>query len=181
MYIHRNRPAYTPEELSQVYAEGYDHSRWEDHVQRVQDTISFARRMALYGRVADLSCGDGTIALALSSEAILGDITPKYPVTGPLESTISVIPFVDVYICTETLEHLDNPLLVLQMIRNKTRQLLLSTPVHNPGDIDENPEHYWTWDREGVEDLLHQADFRAIAYTELQYAVGYRYGVWAAQ
>lgn len=177
-YIHRNRPAYSEEELSRIYAIPHRHDQWEDHVHRVERTIAFARRNALYGRVADLSCGDGTIALALSSEAILGDFAPGYPLQGPIDETIKKIPFVDVFILSETLEHLDTPVRTLQKIRNKTRSLLLTTPVHPPGVIDENPEHYWTWNAGGVESVLNEAHFSVIDYEECFNGIGYTYGIW---
>lgn len=181
MYIVRKPLEYSEAELREIYARPHEHYHWEDHVNRVQRTIEFARRNSLYGRVADLSCGDGSIAKALSSEATLGDFAPGYFLTGPIKQTIELIDFQDVFIMTETLEHLSDPLGTLWKIRPKTRKLLLSTPVHDDGALDDNPEHLWVYDRSGVEFLLDAADFVVLDYEEIYNGIGYRYGVWACQ
>lgn len=181
MYLLKKDLHYTEAELREIYAHPHEHHHWEDHVNRVQRTIEFARRNVLYGRVADLSCGDGSIAKALSTEATLGDFAPGYFFTGPIDDTIKLIDFQDVFICTETLEHLETPLKTLWKIRQKTRQLLLSTPVHDQDAMDDNPEHLWVWDRWGVEGLLVAADFEILDYEEIYNGMGYRYGVWTAQ
>ena len=38
--------------------------------------------------VADLSCGNGAVALALVPDPVLGDLARGYPVYGPIEETI---------------------------------------------------------------------------------------------
>lgn len=177
MYILRNPQVYDPE----IYDHQYDHTMWPDHVARVQKTIEFARKNLMYGRVADLSCGDGTIALALNEHATLGDFSDAFEHWGEIDVTINDISYQDAFICTETLEHLPNPLKTLFKIRQKTRRLLLSTPVHAPGVVDQNQEHLWTWDRWGVEAFLIAADFSVLDYEEHFFGVGYHYGLWACQ
>lgn len=179
MYRHRQFPKYTDEELALMYAEPHDHREWSDHVNRVEETISFAKSHALFGRVADLACGDAAIARALSSEPILGDYAPGYQFTGPIERTIRDIPFVDVFVLTETLEHLDDPETVLRRVRNKTRQLLVSTPLLT--EPDGNPQHYWCWDGEAVRDMLVQTGFDPYAYREIFNGIGYHYQLWVCR
>lgn len=177
----RLRPAYTPDELAKVYATPHDHSGWADHQLRVAMTAQFTH--ALSGRVeraADLSCGDGAILKALDvSERILGDYASGYEFTGPIEETIEQLERVDLFVCCETLEHLDDPDLVLKKIRAKARRLVLSTPV---GAFDDtNPEHYWAWDRGAVEDMLRAAEFDPAVFFELDFRACqgvYSYGVW---
>ncbi|WP_435601343.1 hypothetical protein [Streptomyces sp. C10-9-1] len=149
----RLRPAHTPEQLAEIYPRPHDHTRWRDHHVRVAATIALARGIEQVASVADLSCGDGTIARAVGADTtILGDYAPGYEHHGPIEQTIHRITPVDLYVCSETIEHLDDPDLALRLIRDKARHLLLTTPVDNWGDT--NIEHYWAWSRADVEAML---------------------------
>lgn len=178
----RLRPAHDAETLKRIYATPHQHTRWEDHKIRVAVTAEFARTAA--GRVAsaaDLSCGDGAILDRLdATDKYYGDFAPAYDLTGPLEDTIQQIPNVDLYICCETLEHLDDPDEALRRIRMKSKALVLSTPVD--AFRDSNVEHYWAWSRAGVEVMLAAAGFQVSAYTSLDFRPRgphfYQFGVW---
>lgn len=149
----RLRPAHTPEELAEIYASPHQHTRWHDHRVRVSVTAAIARGVKDVTSVADLSCGDGAIARAVNAETtILGDFASGYEYCGPVEETIDRIPAVDLYICSETLEHLDDPDMVLRKIRAKAKNLVLSTPVDAWNEV--NREHYWAWSCEDVESML---------------------------
>lgn len=180
----RLRPAHTPERLAEIYATPHDHTRWADHKIRVAVTVQLAS--ALTGPVdtaADLSCGDATIIRSLPvTRRYLGDLAPGYDITGPLEQTLDRIPHVDLYVCSETLEHVDNPAAVLAAIRAKTDALVLSTPVG--AWQDRNEEHYWAWGRADVEELLTAAGFRVILYAGLDLRPGggeYEFGIWGCR
>ena len=182
----RLRPAYTPAELAALYTTPHDHTRWEDHKIRVAVTIEACRWFVRRGDVAsaaDLSCGDAAIINALDIEyPFLGDYAPGCDLTGPIEDTIDQIPPVDLFVCSETLEHLDDPDSVLKQIRAKTRYLVLSTPVD--AGQDTNPEHYWSWDRVGVEEMLTAAGFAVDVYTAVDLRPGgyyYQFGIWASR
>jgi hypothetical protein len=161
--ITRLREKYTDEELKQVYATPHDSSRWEDHNIRVAETIRIAKEQVPWhpnSTIADLSCGDARIARGLGlpdSHLFLGDFAAGYQFQGPVEQTIEQIPEVSAYILSETLEHLDDPLTALRKIRTKTDYIIVTTP-HAKWD-DNNPEHYWAWDGEGVISLLAEAGF----------------------
>lgn len=135
--------------------------------------------------MADLSCGDATIAKSLNMEddvIYLGDYGLGYEFQGPLEKTINEIPDVDLYICSETIEHLDDPDLALRMIRDKTKYLVLSTP--NGEDHDGNPEHYWGWNQDDVYDMLTSAGFEPVIYQELNFFEPhniYNYQIWGCR
>lgn len=164
--IKRLRPKWSDEELAKVYDHQYEHSRWADHVARIKTTIEFANNVPMNKdmlTVADLSAGDGAIANALAfPNKILGDYYPGFEYVGKIEETIEQIPTVDLFVLSETLEHLDNPGAVLKQIRNKTNYLLVSTPQDNWDD--DNEEHYWAWDKEGVQELLTEAGFEPISF-----------------
>jgi hypothetical protein len=152
----RLRPAYSADELAQLYATPHEHTRWADHVLRVITTIGVAQWMIGQYQcrsVADLSCGDATIARALNLPVtVLGDLAPGYDVRGPIEQTLDTLDPVDLFVCSETVEHLDDPDEVLRRIAGKADTLVLSTPI---GETDTgNPEHYWGWDVEDVTDML---------------------------
>lgn len=177
----RLRPAHDEAALARIYATPHDHTRWTDHKIRVAVTAQFAHQLSgRVGRAADLSCGDGAILKALDvGERFFGDYAPGYDYTGPIEETVEQVPPVDLFVCCETLEHLDDPDLALKAIRGKTRTLVLSTPVG--AFDDDNAEHYWAWDRAAVEAMLCSAGFDPAVYCELDFrACGgvYAYGVW---
>lgn len=177
----RLRPAYDSQELANVYATPHDHSRWGDHKVRVAVTAQLAHLLAgPVGSAADLSCGDATILNALNvGTRYLGDFAPGYPITGPIEDTIEQIPVVDLFVCCETIEHLDDPDRALKQIRAKTRALVLSTPVD--AFQDTNPEHYWAFSREGVEAMLTAAGFEVVVYSAIDFrpaGAEYQFGVW---
>lgn len=187
--IKRLREAYTPEELAQVYTEPYDHTKWRDHIQRVDFTIEFIKEIIPERdicTVADLSCGDGIIALSLPlsrDDMYLGDIFPNslFNYQGAIEDTISLIPDVDLFVLSETLEHVDDPLELLRKIRGKADTLVLSTPL---GETDDgNPEHYWGWDLDGIEMLLEESGWwpdRSVVFTPDIPEVYYTYQIWMA-
>jgi hypothetical protein len=179
----RLREAHTPEQLAEIYATPHQHARWADHRIRVAATIELALGDAPNcGLVADLSCGDAAIATRIDhrAEPILGDLALdwRYHFEGPIEQTIDRIDHVDTFVLSETLEHLDDPGLVLAKIRAKANRLVLTTPIDNWGDPNE--EHYWAWDREGVEDLATRAGWRVERFAALdcRQMGGYLTGMW---
>lgn len=181
--ITRLRPAHSPEVLAAMYAVPHDHTRWADHMSRVAQTIAWARELLpAPASVADLSCGDAAIPLALAAchgRVVLGDLAPGYEVTGPIEETVEDLdPGVDLFVCCETLEHLDHPGAVLAQIRGKARHLLLSTPLAEP-DAG-NPEHYWSWDDAGIATLLRAAGWEWIFYRTIDHPLA-TYQVWGCR
>ncbi|RBQ21611.1 hypothetical protein DP939_02560 [Spongiactinospora rosea] len=181
----RLRPAYSDAELKALYCTPHDHRRWRDHHLRVDVTIAMARWMAGDGvaAAADLSCGNGAILSAVPAGAkYFGDFAPGYRFQGPIEDTIMQIPQVDLFVCSETLEHVDAPMLVLGRIRDHARMLVLSTPV-DAWD-DDNPEHYWAWSREDIEEMLAAAGWRQHVYATADFrpmGLPYAFGIWGVR
>jgi hypothetical protein len=187
MMRRRLRPMPTADELRQLYAVPHDHLGWEDHVFRVDVTSALAHHLLPQGgRVADLSCGNALIARRLrdshGATLVLGDFAPGYQHCGPIEETVELIDPVDLFVCSETVEHLDNPDAVLRQIRAKTDRLLLSTP--DGEDDDANPEHIWGWDAEATEKMLRDAGFQPDVHTTVDVRPAgcvYAYQIWACR
>lgn len=187
MMRRRLRPTPTPAELDKLYAQPHDHTQWDDHRFRVDVTSALAHNLlSIGGTVADLSCGDAAVAKRLAethnARMILGDYAPGYEYTGPIEDTIGQIGHVDLFVCCETIEHLDDPDAVLAQIRRKTSRLLLSTP--DGEDDDSNPEHVWGWDSEAVEKMLRSAGFVPDIHTTLDLRPAgcmYSFQIWACR
>ena len=172
--IQRLRPKWSDQELATMYATPHSHKQWQDHVLRVNRTLEIAQSIKGIKSVADLSAGDAFIINALGlSKTFIGDYAPRYEFTGAIEQTIEQIPNVDLFICSETLEHLDDPLYVLKHIRQKTKYLLLTTPHAKWDDV--NQEHYWAWDKDGIAELLAEAGFETVSFELLELAQSYYY------
>lgn len=178
----RLREAWSEFQIAAMYAEPHDHRAFPDHQVRVDATIVMG--LGLLGNyhgigprvAADLSCGNGAILAAMPVDArLFGDLAPGYDYTGPIEQTVQQIPDVDLFVCCETIEHLDDPDATLAAIGDKARRLLLSTPVDAWDDA--NPEHYWAWDREAVEAMVVAAGFTVLDYREVW--PSYKFGIWA--
>lgn len=178
----RLRPAYKQQDLVEHYCRPHSTFDNADHRLRVAITIQLTRALVgTVNSVADLACGDAAIASSVNPpRRYLGDLAPGYPICGPIESTIEQIPPVDLFVCTETIEHLDDPDAVLKAIRAKTTHLVLSTPVGCFHDA--NAEHYWAYDREAVEAMCDEAGFKVSVYAELDLTAAgpdhYSFGIW---
>ena len=184
----RLRPAPGPKEMQALYPTPHDHTRWADHIIRVDQTIRMAEQLLPRGgTVADLSCGDAAIARSLEqthgAHAILGDFAEGYEYCGRIEETaLCIAPdAVDLWILSETLEHLDDPELVLELIRKRARRLILSTPAGERGAG--NPEHLWGWDCEDIGRMLAHTGWTPIDYKLLEHPAGgiYNFMIWAAE
>jgi hypothetical protein len=168
----RLRPTPDKAALDQLYREPHQHKVWEDHRVRVDVTTHLATHMIGTGAlVADLSCGDATIArrlqMAKAAKLILGDYAPGYDLHGPIE---------------ETIEHLHDPDSVLAEIRRRADSLILSTP---DGEVDDsNPEHLWGWDTDAVGDMLEKAGFTPAILNVLDLrpaGFAYSYQIWCCR
>lgn len=170
---------------AKFYAEPHDHRRYgHGHHMRCELTKTIAREYS-HGMesVADLSCGNGYLAKSLClKRTVLGDFAPGYELHGPIEETIHKLQPVDMFICSETIEHLEAPQVVLADIRPKASKLVLSTPLEAWEDTNE--EHLWAWDRKDVETLAKAAGWEPAVFVTLDSRVfgePYLYGIWVLQ
>jgi hypothetical protein len=184
-----------------VYPGGYRHDLWPDHVERVAASIELIRQYKNQVRTAaDLSCGDGAIIRGLDLDtAYLGDLNglPEWPrqagkswirplPPGPLPDSLGNLPEpVDLFVLSETLEHMDDPDDLLRQIRMFSRYLFLSTPI-NEVETSGNLEHYWSWGTNDLHQMLMDAGWTPL---ELRWLVpestrtlehAYHYQLWMA-
>lgn len=182
-------------ELARLYAVPHDHTRWDDHLLRVEMSIALCRTVVrTYWQVADLAAGDAAIARALETShqthTTLGDLAPGWELTGPIEETLSRIDPQDLLICSETLEHLAAPDAVLRKARTKTDWIFVSTPLGEGLDgqplptAAANPEHVWGWDAIEVRSMLLAAGFTTQYYVLVDprpAGFTYAYQMWLAR
>jgi len=174
----RLRPAHTSEKLLEIYNKPHNHLSFVDHIERVNKSIEMLKTFNTYDSIADLSAGNAAIINALkSNKKYIGDYAKAYEFTGHINDTIEDIPIVDLFICSETLEHLDDPENTLKKIRAKTKYLFISTPC---GELnDNNVEHYWGWDDQDVKQMLIDAGFDPVKYFLLEFTGGvYNFQMW---
>lgn len=181
----RVRPAWSPEQLADLYSETHYFTGWKDHRLRVPVTTQVINWMLHeYGwsSAADLSCGDGAMLMGSTAKHIThGDLVQVMPgqLVGPIEDTIHQVD-VDLLACAETIEHLDDPDGFLKTARTRVKGAVFSTPVGSWNDP--TPGHYWAWDREAVEDMLSSAGFSPVTYMELGWSdkreLPHTFGIW---
>lgn len=185
----RLRPAWSAQELADLYGHPHDYRGWRDHRLRVPVTGQLAQWMLeSYSIItaADLSCGEGACLdmVALPRELkYYGDLTPGHQICGPVEKTIHEIPPNSLLVCGETIEHLDDPDAFLAAARPRCAALVVSTPVGSWDDT--TPGHYWAWDREEVEAMLTTAGFTTDAYLEMSWpgneSLFHTFGIWGCR
>lgn len=159
---------------ARTYPGGYRHDRWPDHVERVAASVRMISRYSGHIRTAaDLSCGDAAIIRGVPGlrAAWLGDLNgvtglpedvvrhPSVSVVapGPLPETLDQLPGpVDLYVCSETIEHMDDPDELLRRLAGVATYLFLSTPLEEKPETG-NPEHYWSWGQADMHQMLQDA------------------------
>lgn len=196
-----------PEGEAAFYAErypaGYQHDCWPDHVERVKASADLIEKYRSRIRsAADLSCGDGALLNMISrhlTRAVLGDLNgvpvsaavscraPVLETVGGvlLPDSLAHLEPVDLFILSETLEHVDDPDELLLRIGDVARYLFVSTPVEEHEEAG-NPEHYWSWGTGDVYDMLVDAGWEPlerqilVPQSTLSIPHAYHYQLWLA-
>lgn len=187
------RPFWSDEELRRIYDHMYDHTNWQDHKKRIKTTIDIATMFAEgehWHSAADLSCGDGAIIKGLYANgvidfAVMGDFVPAahtHPkFVGKIEDTVKELqaeyPPFDLYVFSETMEHLEAPQEMLFSLRDVAKNMILSTPIDE--DHQDNPEHYWSWGVQDVGDMLNTAGWTSKDVHILE-GPWYNFQIWTA-
>lgn len=175
--------------------------QWPDHQLRTLVTGS-AIAWIKPESVIDPACGDGSIVLAadrlhgierawlsdVSEPSILGLVErldgshPLWSISKtPIEMALEIVGDYDVIVLTEILEHLWNPDQLLLDAAKKARFLVASSPEMRSGQVDQNPEHLWMFDRDGYRGLLGSNGWRTLQYTHLSFPSEYDFQIWVAE
>lgn len=183
-----------------------DNFTWADHVLRVQMTgalISWFRP----DTIMDPACGDGTIVAAAHrvrpiSGAYMTDISmPNFYHVGStmrpylpertecackaIEDTLAEDRYFDVVVLTEILEHVEDPVNILRMARNRAAVVVASSPLFaSANEIDRNPEHLWQFDAVGYEEMLKESGWDPITFVPISFAepaFEYTFQLWSAR
>lgn len=183
----RLRPKYSDEEFAKLYDHTYDHTKWDEHKARVDWTITRLNRFIMFQRpkiekVVDLSCGDGAILNSVNAPVKeYGDIVAAHHLTminRPAEESVKLVTG-DLLICSETLEHLDDPDTFLCDAAANFKYIAITTPLGE--DFPEkNWEHYWGWDLIGVDRMLRDTQWYPLVEETLPLDY-YTYQFWIAK
>lgn len=155
------------------------------HQGRFSETFSMVERFTeLCGTrhiaVADLGCGDGGLVSLLKQAGYAGirgyDFQPSNAI-GWIDRGVAhycktmnfiehweCVPYADLYIATEVLEHLEEPHDLVRKIRARDAALVCSSPwMEHEGNIDAS--HNWAWDMPGYNKMLIDAGFEVLEST----------------
>lgn len=167
---------------ARVYPQGYRHDAWPDHIERVKASADLIARYRNNIRTAaDLSCGDGALLNMISrylDAAWFGDlngvsVSAQVSCSAPrvealasgrmLPESLDQLPEygVDLFILSETLEHVPDPDELLRRLVDHTTYLFLSTPVDEPVGSN-NLEHYWGWGTDDIHDMLRETGWHPL-------------------
>jgi len=183
---------------ARTYPDGYKHDRWPDHIERVKASADLIDRYrGAIRSAADLSCGDGAVLRSLDVPLLyFGDLNLSpdlYAVphavilpAGPLPDTLVHLPApVDLFVLSETIEHVDDPDALLRAIAPHARYLFLSTPLDEPASVG-NAEHYWGWGQADVHEMLQANGWNPLEVqlftpqSTLNYPDAYTFQLWMA-
>lgn len=183
----RLRPKYSDEELAALYDKPYDHTKWDEHHIRVGWTIGrinhwIALQRPEIVKAVDLSCGDGAILRNLNVvDKEFGDLVAAPHLTmisRPAEEAVKLITG-DLLICSETLEHLDDPDAFLRDASQNFKYVAITTPLGE--DFPEkNWEHYWGWDLLDMNQILRDTQWYPLVEETLPLDY-YTYQFWIAR
>lgn len=186
------------------YQVARDNHTWRDHMLRVQMTASLLAWLNPV-TVIDPACGDGSIvaaahALRPMEGAYLADIsrpnfykvgTEMRPVLPPnlrvacqtIEETLRDPFTFDVVVLTEILEHVEDPVEILKMARDRATFLVASSPFFmDEATLDVNHEHLWQFDISGYSEMLEEAGWTGIVTVPIHLTeFMYDFQLWAAK
>ena len=171
-----------------------------DHVQRTYVTgacVGFTQPQTL----CDPAVGDGTIIEAAyriypqMSMAYVSDLSrpnieklrvsfPHMKGVGDIKQAITGLPDrVTTIVLTEILEHLDDPDEIVRLAREKADWLVASSPVEEPPHAN-NPEHLWSFGRDGYREMLEAGGWKPFSYTEVGFTdpgLYYTFQIWVCK
>jgi len=151
-----------------------NHLDQQEHRERLLKAFYFVREAIEMGAksVVDLGCGDGGLLSLLKDEPIEAWGYDLMPVNVEYAKNVrgvdarytdfnndSSIEYADVAVMTETLEHMEDPHLVVRELPSK---FLVASSPYNENDVSHYEFHLWAWDNDGYRKLLDQGGYTVI-------------------
>lgn len=142
-----------------------------DRLHDAADLVEIARNEYGCLSVVDLGAGDGGLLSLLPGHAWGYDLMPSN-IEGAKERGVYVelVDFVhedidwgDLAICTETLEHLQDPHGFIERIGEHCSAIVASSPADET-DQSHYAFHAWAWDMEGYADLIRLGGFEVVRH-----------------
>lgn len=180
------RRFYGLEELRQVYGHPYQPHLHAEHTQRLEYTAMVADALINNHGIqtaADLSAGDRTLVHRLGGEARFDRVVTHDLSDDGRDIFVALLELepVDLFLLTETVEHLEAPWDLLEQVWWKTRWLLLTCPLTEPPGTG-NWEHYWSFDLVDLRAMLEQAGYVDLEVDTLSGSNWtYTYQIWTAR
>ena len=186
------------------YQVARDNHQWNDHMLRVSVTASLLSWLRPV-TVMDPACGDASVVRAAHgmrsiNAAFLSDISkPNFYRVGvefrpelPAELRVDCLSIedalrdpgvFDAVVLTEILEHVEDPVAILKMARERATWVVASSPLYLDDSIlDPNPEHLWQFDAVGYEEMLTEAGWTPSVFMPVHLSeYVYDFQIWAAK
>lgn len=183
-----------------------DNYEWGDHILRINVTAALISWFTP-DTVLDPACGDGTIVASAHrirpiTAAHLTDISmPNFYHVGTtmrpylptqmscgckdLMDTLYENRYFDLVVLTEILEHVEDPVAVLRLARERAKHLVASSPLFADDRImDTNPEHLWQFDAVGYEEMLKEGGWNPLTFIPISFTdpgYPYTFQLWGAK
>jgi SAM-dependent methyltransferase len=125
--------------------------------------------------IVDLGAGDGGTLSMIGNVGVPTwgyDLMPENVAYAVLTRKVDVryadflndpIEWGDLVICTEVLEHLEDPHALVRKISQNAETLIASSPASETRE-DHDPAHAWVWDMPGYARMIQDAGFDLVAH-----------------
>jgi 2-polyprenyl-3-methyl-5-hydroxy-6-metoxy-1,4-benzoquinol methylase len=156
------------------------HLEMPDHQERLAVAAKRVQELASMFRlttVVDLGCGDGGLLSTLDRVRRWGyDLTPTAPTAGRARGVdvryLDVIhdepEWADIAVCTEMLEHLEDPHTFLARVFAHCTGLVCSSPA-TENDREHYEHHLWAWDVDGFRTMVENAGWRVLRHDRVSW------------
>lgn len=158
------------------------HLEQPDHRPRLEVAAELVRAacrtiVTKFPTVVDLGCGDGGLLSLLNDDAYITavgfDFQPsnaagwkERQVHAELRNFVeqwASIPYANVYVMTECLEHLTDPHKAVARVLKRGAHIIASSPFTETGE-EHDGLHAWAWDHAGYADMLATAGFTVVEH-----------------
>jgi 2-polyprenyl-3-methyl-5-hydroxy-6-metoxy-1,4-benzoquinol methylase len=173
-------PDNPPDYFTAKWHEGRTHAPHLDqpiHRDRMHLAAKLAGEAVAMGarHLVDLGCGDGGMLTLLAEycRPCWGyDLMPANVHVARWERGVAAyltdfvddpVEWADIAVCTEVLEHLRHPHIMVRRIAQNCRWIVASSPA-DEDDVQHDAVHAWAFDQDGYRELMEQAGIRVVRH-----------------